>query len=177
MKDDSQIWDIKLGKKRTFAFTEGYALDRKRDLTTFAKSLPEGIALCSSDHIAGRQHAENVLTQAAESFDREIYLARNRSIDLIMRITGQSQISKALDTSGLKNISNVAVFGLSTTKRRIKSVELLLGKMGTRDDGVLDMNPRKEKLLREFFLLPSFIKKDQIPLLLSEKSAILVFPK
>ncbi|MHB1908244.1 MAG: KEOPS complex subunit Cgi121 [Nitrososphaerales archaeon] len=177
MEERSEIWEIKLGKKRTFAFSEGYRLDHVRDLTTFAKSLPEGIAICTADHIAGRKHLENVLTQAAESFDRGIFLARNRSIDLVMRITGQSQISKALDTSGLKDASRVAVFGLSSTKKQIKNVELLLGKMGSRDDSVLDMNSRKEKLLRQFFLLPSLIKKDQIPLLLSEKSVTLVFPK
>lgn len=161
-----------------YGFGRGYLFERPTDLTTISKSLPEGTAVCSSMFVAGIDHLEFVLRQAAEYWARGYFLARNRSIDLLMRITCQRQISRALEVSGVREISEVAVYGLSRGEASVSSSEEMLTELGAiRNDAKLELNPQKLSFLKKFHQLPEWVPRDRLALILQEKALGLVFEK
>jgi tRNA threonylcarbamoyladenosine modification (KEOPS) complex Cgi121 subunit len=170
--------DRKEEPTKFLGFGRGFRLPEKTDLRDFAKQLDEGIAICSSSYIAGETHIEAVLRQVAEYWARSIYLARNKSIDLLMRITCQGQISKALEASGLGKSKTVALFGITSSGRAIAQSENAITRLGAkREDFLLSLDKTKLGFLRKFHGLPSWVGPEDLPYLLSEKSVMLTFPK
>jgi tRNA threonylcarbamoyladenosine modification (KEOPS) complex Cgi121 subunit len=159
-------------------FGRAYRFSKTKDLRKAVTGLPEGIAACSPSLIAGKRHLESVLIQSAEYWSRGIFLARNKSIDLLMRLTCQDQISRALQASAIDNCREVALIGLAKDDSDIAISERLMSKLGgIRDDSLMDLDSNKMKFLLRFHSLPSWIEQDKIPQLLQEKSAILVFQR
>lgn len=161
-------------------FMMSFKLNEQVDLHSTAKSCPEGIVLCSPVLIAGSGHIEGILSQAKEYWTRGEALARNKSIDLLMRITCKKQILEAVDSSGLSNAESVAIFGYADGKGQIeKSIEAirLLANGLERCDELLGMSEKKGAYLRKFHTLPKWMNDDQVVVALKEKSALLVFVK
>lgn len=158
-----------------FGFARGYKFQKRQDLRDTAKSLPEGIALCSARFVAGPTHVEWVLRQASESWVRDLFLARNRSIDLLMRLTCQRQISIALAASGIDSTSEIILLGLRSKFFSGLSIEQKLTELSAqRYDKILDLDSRKMNFLKSFHSLPEWVTAAQIPFFLLEKSAGLV---
>ena len=140
--------------------------------------MPEGIVLCDSNLIGGRDHAAYLLTQTAESWSRKLFLARNRSIDLLMRITSQAQITNAISASNVARAKNIALLGLAASNTQIDQIDHALKSKGAmREDDVLKMTKNKEKFLRRFHSIPKTIMASQLPSFLAEKSVLLIFDK
>jgi tRNA threonylcarbamoyladenosine modification (KEOPS) complex Cgi121 subunit len=179
----SGLWGInpasdESGSNTVYGFGRAYEFPGKRDLRKITNQLPEGIVICSPSMIAGEDHLLSVLIQSAEYWNRRIFLAKNKSIDLLMRITCQNQISKAIEASGLESCDDVCLFGLARQPTDIFESERKIEELGGRRmDKLLDFDPKKERFLRQFHMLPSRIDRNRIPQLLQEKSAMLVFPK
>jgi tRNA threonylcarbamoyladenosine modification (KEOPS) complex Cgi121 subunit len=161
-----------------FAFESAYRLPKPMDLREFTTWLPEGVVVTSPYLIAGKDHIRSVIIQTAEHWVRGISLARNKSIDLLMKVTSQDQISKALRASGIDSCKEVALFGLTNNQEQIETSHNLIKRLGgLRDDTLLDLDFEKVAFLKGFHSLPSWIEKDSIPKLLQEKSALLVFSR
>lgn len=160
------------------SFGAGFWFDEPKDLTQVAKDLEEGISICASKFIAGPRHLKNVLYQASEYWRRGKRLARNPSIDLLMRVLCQSQISKAVELSQVSFAREIAVFGISKQPSSLEGVFDTLVKVGGKgNDKLLEITVQKAKFLKEFHGLPNACNEDQICDLLVEKSALLVFSK
>jgi tRNA threonylcarbamoyladenosine modification (KEOPS) complex Cgi121 subunit len=142
-----------------------------------ANNLSEGVVGCAYAYVAGIRHITGILDQALEYWARRIYIARNRSIDLLMRITCQPQISNALLASKASSKA-IAVFGASTDEINEQEAVTVMEKAGgKRDDSLLQLTSDKVKFLRRFHNIPAHVPRDQIADLLAEKSVLLVFSK
>jgi hypothetical protein len=118
---------------------------------------------------------EWILRQAADSWAARSFLAKNKSIDLLIRISCQRQITKALQASALGQVSEVIAFGLPRFRESLSSIESRLAELGAiRNDQVIDLVDKKVKYLLKFHGLPHWITPYQLPGLLLEKSASLV---
>lgn len=134
--------------------------------------------LCSAKIVFGPEHAREILIQAAESWSRDLPLARNKSIDLLMRISCQSQITEAIKASELEKSRDIALLGLVKTVSEIQHIERgLFSKGAKRKDSVILPNKRKENSLRKLHDFPESVSKDQLSYLLAEKAALLILDK
>ncbi|MCL4519120.1 MAG: hypothetical protein M1587_07985 [Thaumarchaeota archaeon] len=171
--------ELRVGDTEMIGFAAGYGLREESDLTGFARNLPEGVTICSPLLVAGISHIEGILKQAAEYWNRKIQLARNKSIDLLMRISCRRQISEAVELSGLRKTSSLVAFGIVPTTKDVESLlKELSAKLGAeRSDSLIDLNQEKIKFLREVHSLPEWMNEDQISPILLERSVLLVFSK
>jgi tRNA threonylcarbamoyladenosine modification (KEOPS) complex Cgi121 subunit len=176
---DSNFWSRELvGERKGVCFCTAFELDDLSDLTSLAKSMPDGVVICDSSMVAGIEHLEQVLVQANELWGRGGEIARKKSIDLLMRITGQSQISEAIALSRLERTNSFVTFGIVASRDHIEeSLELIKTRFprSRRNDSLLDLDRKKENLLRKAHNLPSKLSKSQLVVALKEKSALLVF--
>lgn len=160
-------------------FVAAFTLKTESNLSLTAKELPEGITICSPMMVAGIAHIDGVLKQATEYWNRKIQLARNKSIDLLMRVTCQGQIAKAVELSKISRTNEVAVFGLAAKDSEIEealaSLETKFG--AARSDDLLVLNEEKERYLKQVHSLPESLSTDQIVPILLERSVLLVFSK
>lgn len=172
-------WSIQQNPKRaSFGFAKAFRFRLCQDLSTVARGMEEGVAMCTPRYIAGSEHARRILIQADEYWKRDKKLARNKSIDLLMRITCQSQISTALKLSEVSDAKQMGLFGLVENSRDAeRSASKLLALGGIRDDSLLKLDPRKELFLKKFHNLPKWCTGNQVLDLLEEKSVLLVFSK
>jgi tRNA threonylcarbamoyladenosine modification (KEOPS) complex Cgi121 subunit len=158
-----------------------YALYREEDLRPLARMFPEGITLCSSELMAGKEHVREVLSQASEYWKRGQFLARNRSIDLLMRITCQSQISQATAASHLEKTNSVVFMGLVGERSEaldiLSKIDTAMEGRGSRDDSLLEMNQKKAAYLRKLHRLPSSYPLTKLLVFLQEKSVLLSFER
>jgi tRNA threonylcarbamoyladenosine modification (KEOPS) complex Cgi121 subunit len=179
---DTLLWqDISSSKDpetKPIGFAKGFALEKAIDLTLVATSLPEGIVLCDSRLVAGPAHIRALLLQAAEYWARGLFLARNKSIDLLMRLSCQSQISQAIEMSNLRRAKSIALLGIVNDPKQIDDAGSEIMRLGGKpSDSGLFLTKKKEKFLRNLHGLPDAITSDQLPLMLAEKSVLLIFDK
>jgi tRNA threonylcarbamoyladenosine modification (KEOPS) complex Cgi121 subunit len=169
------------GRPALVSFASGFSFKGEgRDLRVLATRLEPGAAICQSRFVAGGPHVRAILYQASESWRRGLRLAKNPSIDLLLRVTCQSQISRALEASGLEDSKSVALFGLLDSKdgvERCRSILLEEEGGAVRDDSLLDLTPAKEVFLRRFHGVPPRFNSVQLVSLLEERSALLVLSK
>ncbi len=148
------------------------------DLQPTAKRLPEGVVVCCAKIVAGPQHMDAILNQAREYWKRGEFLARNRSIDLLMRITCQRQISEAVSASEIDKAREIALFGLVTHESQIrKSTEIIeaVSRHLVRDDDMMMLDRNKLEYLRKFHKLPTWFSETQLVTALKERSVLLIF--
>ena len=161
-------------------FLSAFELDSCSDLSMVAKQLPEGVAICSPKLVAGREHIVGVLNQAEAAWTQNIHLARNRSIELLMRNTCRNQISDAVVLSGLSKSKDIAMFGLVNDRddadKARKIIEVNTGPLNRNDDLLL-LNKTKTLFLKRLHRLPSSFDNSQLLTALREKSVLLVFAK
>ncbi|MGI0079666.1 MAG: KEOPS complex subunit Cgi121 [Nitrososphaerales archaeon] len=165
-------------ENKLFGFAQAFRFRTNQNLSSLARGLEDGVAVCTPKYIAGTEHVRRVLIQAIEYWGRAEGLARNRSIDLVMRITCQSQISRAVKLSEVTDTRQIALFGLVASAEdasRCSSTLLSLG--GNRDDSLLKMDSKRELFLKRFHNLPQWCTSTQIIDLLAEKSILLAFSK
>jgi len=170
----------KTTQRDTFGFQMAYQLGGSFDVRSASKRLPESVIICSPIFVAGPDHIDGILSQAKEYWQRSETLARNKSIDLLMRITCQRQIADALTASGISNTDALAIFGLVKTETEIKdAVDIIrsVAKDMKRNDKLLSLDNEKQKFLQKFHTLPRWLSKDQLVVALKEKSVLLVLSK
>lgn len=177
--NEEHLWSTQPDSEKTmFGFVRGFRFRQRQDCSTVAKMLEEGVAICAPKYIAGPEHVRRILIQASEYWRLEKKLARNKSIDLLMRITCQSQISSALKLSGVSYAKQLALFGLIENAREAdRWCSRLLAAGAIPDDSILKLTSERELFLKRFHDLPRWCMGSQIVDLLEEKSVLLVFSK
>ena len=94
----------------------------------------EIIQLLNADSIASRNHVIHGVNQAFLAFDRDENLAKDISVEIVLRCSAQRQISKAFKILGLKE-GDMNLCAILVNCRDYSNV---LSSIFTRDDSVLD---------------------------------------
>jgi len=183
-KRTEEIWVRRIGADEEglpVCFATSFRIGGERlDLRSFARTLPEGIAICNPDLIAGIKHVETILIQTREYWKRNERIAKNGSIEILMRLTGRSQISEAVEASGVNEMRAVAMFGLVSSEAVLSNmVERFSSAFETAviDHHLLELSPSKSKRLKKFHRLPGSISDRELQIALGEKSVLLIFSR
>ena len=99
----------------------------------------EIIQLLNADSIASRNHVIHGVNQAFLAFDRDENLAKDISVEIVLRCSAQRQISKAFKILGLKE-GDMNLCAILVNCRDYSNV---LSSIFTRDDSVLDGGDEK----------------------------------
>ena len=103
------------------------------------------IQLMNAEAIAGRKHLEHGTIQAIKAFERGENLAKDLGIEILLRTSGQRQISKAFNILGLKEEPmDIAVVLINCLNETVDS----LNDMFDRNDDVLEAD---ESILKEIY--------------------------
>lgn len=103
------------------------------------------IQLMNAKAIASKKHLEHGIIQAIKSFERGENLAKDLGIEILLRTSGQRQISKAFNILGLKEEPmDIAVVLINCLNETVDS----LNDMFDRNDDVLEAD---ESILKEIY--------------------------
>lgn len=158
-------------------FMMAFELARITDMRKIVEQIPESVVICTSNIIAGPEHVSAVLSQVQESSKRGKSLARNRSIDILMRITCRKQISEAIALSDVAKLDRLAVFGLVPKQSIVNDVQRILANEAgriKREDDLLLLTKDKAAYLKKLHGLSESLTDDQLLVALREKSALLI---
>ncbi|MBQ6218467.1 MAG: hypothetical protein IJJ47_01930 [Methanosphaera sp.] len=123
------------------------------------------IQLLDSDYICGKKHLRQGISQAFKAFNEKQNFAKDKGLEICVRLSAQKQISQALKILGIKKQGNITVVYVDTTQEQIKLVENLLK---TRNDSLLEQYD-EEKIIKAYNLISSNNIVDEI----NEKIALL----
>jgi tRNA threonylcarbamoyladenosine modification (KEOPS) complex Cgi121 subunit len=177
----ADYWTREIGpSSETICFATAFKLKEKSDLTEYARSLPQGIIVSDSDIVAGLDHIEAVLLQTHQYWKRNLKIARNGSIEILMRLSCKKQIADAVLASAIKNTDSVALLGFA--KDGIELERLIDDFRSTwnpvkQDIGLLNLSREKAALLKKFHGLPASMSKKRLQVALEEMSVLLIFSK
>ena len=106
------------------------------------------IQLMNADAIAGKEHLQHGIIHAMNAFKRGDNLAKDLGIEILLRTSGQRQISKAFDILGLKEGNmNIAVVMIDCPDYFVDE----LSDMFVRNDAVLEAD---ESILKDLYEIP-----------------------
>ena len=106
------------------------------------------IQLMDADAIAGKEHLQHGIIHAMNAFKRGDNLAKDLGIEILLRTSGQRQISKAFDILGLKEGNmNIAVVMIDCPDYFVDE----LSDMFVRNDAVLEAD---ESILKDLYEIP-----------------------
>jgi tRNA threonylcarbamoyladenosine modification (KEOPS) complex Cgi121 subunit len=176
-----KLWIRQAGTgEKSICFATAFRLDRKRDLTSFAKALPEGVVLCDTGIIAGLEHLEAILLQTREYWQRNERLVRNGSIEILMRLSAEKQISDAVEASKIQATDSVTLLGLADKVEEIsKFIELFQTTFQnySQDLRLLDLDREKARHLKGAHGLLASSPDKKLLIALQELSVLLIFSK
>ncbi len=104
--------------------------------------------------IAGTRHLLFATLNALNSFEQNQNISESLEVEILLYASGQRQISKAIDTVGLKqDTSEVAVVFVTADREGVRGIEEGISQIvpGKRDDGVVDLREGKTGSLVEAF--------------------------
>lgn len=139
------------------------------DLIDSIKKEGEIIQLLNADSIASKDHIIHGVNQAFLAFERGENLAKDISVEIVLRCSAQRQISKAFDILGLKEGDmNIAVVLIDCPDYFIDE----LSDMFVRNDAVLEAD---ESILTNLYDIPEKeLKNIQITDILIDKTTRLI---
>ena len=106
------------------------------------------IQLMNADAIAGKEHLQHGIIHAMNAFKRGDNLAKDLGIEILLRTSGQRQISKAFNILGLKEGNmNIAVVMIDCPDYFVDE----LSDMFVRNDAVLEAD---ESILKDLYEIP-----------------------
>lgn len=127
------------------------------------------IQLMNADAIAGYKHIRHGVNQAILAFKRGDNLAKDLGVEILVRTSGQRQISKAFKKLGLHpGKMNICIVLIDCPDYFIDQ----LNEMFTRDDTKLE--PDNEKLLNIYDISPKELAIMDITNILIDKSSKLI---
>lgn len=144
------------------------------NVSKIAELLPETTIACDSYLLAGVEHIRLVILQAITSWEQGMLLARNKSLDLLMRFTAKQQISEAIKASNLQDTRQVFLGGVAASEEeaceRYNTFRSSIPQNATREDSLFDLTDEKKVSIVKLHQL----KNDHMLLLkLQELSALI----
>lgn len=126
------------------------------DVSSFLKKIDEIISqkegsiiqLIDSDYICGKDHLNQAISQAIKAFDEKQNFAKDKGLEICVRLSAQKQISEALKLFGIKKQGNITAIYINTTENQVKDVEEILSK---RNDELLEQYD-SEKIVERYNL-------------------------
>ncbi|MDR0911225.1 MAG: KEOPS complex subunit Cgi121 [Methanobrevibacter sp.] len=127
------------------------------------------IQLMNAKAIAGKKHLEHGIIHAINAFKRNENLAKDLSIEILLRTSAQRQISKAFDILGLKTGKmEIATVLINCPEYYIDELE----KIFKREDNVL--NPDKNQLKEIYPISNESLNNYNIEDILIDKTSSLI---
>lgn len=127
------------------------------------------IQLMDADAIAGKEHLQHGTIHAINAFKRGENLANDLGIEVLLRTSGQRQISKAFDILGLKEGKmNIAVVLIDCPDYFVDELSCIF----TRNDAVLEAN--KAILMNLYDIPEKELKTIHITDILIDKTSKLI---
>ncbi len=123
------------------------------------------IQLLNTDNICGQKHLNQAISQAFKAFDEEQNFAKDKGLEICVRLSAQKQISQALKMLGIQQKGNITVIYIDTTQEQVQETEELLEK---RNDQLLEQYDTEK--ISEIYGLNN---KDNIIHSINEKIALL----
>lgn len=123
------------------------------------------IQLLNTDYICGNRHISQAISQAFKAFNEKQNFAKDRGLEICVRLSAQKQISNAIKTLGIKEKGNITAVYIDVDDEQIIEVEKLLSK---RNDDLLESYDEDE-IIRTYDLHSNDNIVDQ----LNEKIALL----
>lgn len=116
---------------------------------------PAAVQLVDATRIAGATHLFFAFLNAQKSFSQGRAISENLEMETLLYASGQRQISKAIETLGVKpQTSKIAVIIFAQSEEEVKEAEEKLVELvsGTRDDSVLEAKEKSkvESLMKVF---------------------------
>jgi KEOPS complex subunit Cgi121 len=101
-------------------------------------------ALFNAGLVAGQEHLEFARVHTDKAIANGENIARDYNIEFLVRLSGRSQIDKALDIGVRKGV----YLGIMADESVVAALE---EQVGTRDDTLLELTAEKEKDIQIFF--------------------------
>lgn len=120
-----------------------YENNKVEDIPSFLKEinkitdLVDGslIQLLDCDYICGQSHLNQGISQAFKAFNEHQNFAKDKGLEICVRLSAQKQINEALKLLGIKNEGNVTVIYIDVDEEQIRKTEELLS---NRNDSLLE---------------------------------------
>lgn len=123
------------------------------------------IQLLNTDNICGQKHLNQAISQAFKAFNEKQNFAKDKGLEICVRLSAQKQISQALKMLGIQQKGNITVIYIDTTQEQVQETEKLLEK---RNDQLLEQYDTEK--ISEIYGLNN---KDNIIHSINEKIALL----
>ena len=79
----------------------------------------------NTDNICGKKHLKQAIAQAFKAFDEKQNFANDPGLEIVVRLSAQKQINKALKKLGIKEKGNITVLYIDTTQDQIQETQKL----------------------------------------------------
>lgn len=86
------------------------------------------IQLLDTDYICGKKHLNQAIAQAIKAFDEKQNFAKDKGLEICVRLSAQKQINEALKILGIKKQGNITAIYINTSEEQINKTEKILGK-------------------------------------------------
>lgn len=157
-------------------------------LHTLRKNLGKSpLQILDAAYIAGKQHVLFATINALNAFKQGNNLSAHIEVEVLLYISAQRQISKAIELIGVKQQTrHIAVIFLTSNREEAKRKEIILQQSisGQRDDSIINLDESKRPLLMKAFnispiQLQATAKQglEALEALIIEKSAMLAVRK
>lgn len=156
-KEDEHMQDLQEQLLSKYQITvSSYQDNNIDDVSSFLKKIDEIISekegsiiqLVDSDYICGKSHLNQAISQAIKAFDEKQNFAKDKGLEICVRLSAQKQISEALKLFGIKKQGNITAIYINTTENQVKDVEKLLSE---RNDELLEQYD-SEKIVERYNL-------------------------
>ncbi|OED30744.1 hypothetical protein NL43_01385 [Methanosphaera sp. WGK6] len=107
------------------------------------------IQLLDTDYICGEDHLNQGISQAFKAFNEKQNFAKDKGLEIGVRLSAQKQISEALKILGIKKEGNITVLYINTSDEQVNEMESLLN---TRNDELLEQYD-SSKIIRTYDLI------------------------
>ncbi len=160
----------------------------KQLLLTLRKTLGSiPLQILDATFIAGSNHALFATLNALNAFKQGTNLSSNIEIEILLYLSAQRQINKAIELLGVKtHTRHIVVIFLTSSHEEAQGLELILQQSlsGPRDDSIINLDENKRiPLMQAFNITPVQIQAttkqglEALEALIIEKSAMLSISK
>lgn len=84
------------------------------------------IQLLDCDYICGQEHLNQAIAQSIKAFNEKQNFAKDKGLEICVRLSAQKQINQALKLLGIKEQGNITAVYINATDKQVQMVEKLL---------------------------------------------------
>lgn len=150
-----------------------------RDLQALAKARGATIQPLNADLLAGRAHVAKALEEATRSWESDSPIARDRGMELLLHVSGQDQIFRALEFGVSPGRNRLAVVVFPPDRGAVETLQERHGLTG--DFSLAEYRMAKRKPLMEKFRITEAeleaVGEERLPELVMERIALMALER